>query len=247
MILLFALLGLVAGGLVSQLGTDLAAQRRPGLPHCAYCAADRPWHQWLGLPAYVIGRARCASCGAPITLRQPLVEIGLAATYAYLWIAVGPSIRLAFYAIYGAILGLILVTDIERRLIPNVIIYPAIVFAAAAAFVTPGLEPSRALVGGAAGFGIYLLIALLGRGLYGPGAMGPGDVKLAAFIGLVAGFPLVAVVIVVAILAAGVSSLVLLVARIRGRRDPIPYGPFLITGLVVAALWGNAILASVLW
>ena len=244
MILLFALLGLVVGGLVNQLGTDLVARRRLGQPRCPYCARQCPWYRWLSLPAFLVGRTGCSSCGAQITLRHPLVEIALAATYAYLWIALGPSIRLAFLMAYSAILGLILVTDIERRRIPNVVIYPAIVFAAAAAFVTPGLEPSRALAGGAAGLGIYLLIALLGRGMYGPGALGMGDVKLAAFVGLITGFPLVAVVIVVAILAAGVSSLVLVLTGIRGRRDPIPYAPFLVAGVVVAALWGQPILAA---
>jgi leader peptidase (prepilin peptidase)/N-methyltransferase len=196
------------------------------------------------LPAFLVGRAACPSCGGHVTLRYPLIEIALAATYAYLRIAVGPSVKLALLMVYGAILGLILVTDIERRRIPNVVIYPAIGFAAAAAFVTPGLEPLRAFAGGVAGFGFYLLIALLGRGVYGPGALGAGDVKLAAFAGLITGFPLVGVVIVVAILAAGVTSLFLLLTRIRSRRDPIPYAPFLITGVVVAALWGQAILTA---
>jgi leader peptidase (prepilin peptidase)/N-methyltransferase len=198
------------------------------------------------LPAFLVGRAACSSCGGHATLRHPLIEIALGATYAYLWIALGPSVRLALYMMYSAVLGLILVTDVERRRIPNIVIYPAIGFAAAAAFVTPGLAPLQALAGGAAGFGFYLLIALLGRGVYGPGALGAGDVKLAAFAGLITGFPLVAVVIVVAILTAGVSSLFLIVTRIRSRRDPIPYAPFLITGVVVAALWGQSILAAFL-
>ncbi len=246
MILLFGLLGLVVGGLVNQLGTDLAEKRDPSAPRCAYCARERHWHQWVSLPGYLAGRAKCDSCGAPVTLRYPLIETGLAATYAYLWIELGPSVLLVLYLVYIAILALITVTDIERRRIPNVVIYPAIVLAAAAAFVTPGLDPWRALVGGAVGFAIYFAIALGGRALYGPGALGEGDVKLATFIGLITGFPLVFVAIVVAILAAGATSLILLVTGIRGRRDPIPYGPFLVAGAVVALLWGQPILDAVL-
>jgi len=167
-------------------------------------------------------------------------------TYTFLCVVLGPSIRLPCYLAYSAILGLILITDIERRWIPNVVVYPAILLGAAAAFLNPSLDPWRAFAGGAAGFAIYLLIATLGNALYGSEAMGAGDVKLATFIGLITGFPLVFVAAIVAIFAAGGTGLVLLLTRVRRRRDPIPYSPFLVTGVVVAALWGELILESFL-
>jgi len=71
--------------------------------------------------------------------------------------------------------------------------------------------------------------------------LGGGDVKLAAFIGLITGFPLVIEALVLGTLIGGVVSLVLLITRVRGRRDAIPYGPFLIAGAVITLLWGDAI------
>jgi prepilin signal peptidase PulO-like enzyme (type II secretory pathway) len=170
----------------------------------------------------------------------------MAVTYIYLWIAVGPSIRLVLSAVHSAVLGLVLVTDLEGSRIPNIVILPAIAFAAAAAFCTPGLEPWRSLGGGTVGFAVFLVLALFGRALYGPQALGAGEVKLATFAGLVTGLPLVFVVIGATILAAGATSLAIVLARVRGRRDTLPYAPFLVAGVTVAALWGRAILQGFL-
>lgn len=241
MTVLFTLLGLLVGGLINQLGSDLPARGNLSRPHCPYCGRERPWWQWLALPSYLIGRAGCSSCGAPIGLRHPLVEIGLAVAYGYLWIVIGPSVKLVLYLLYSAIFALILITDVERRLILNVVMYPAILLAIGAGFFTPGMTWWSALAGGLIGFAFFLGAALVGNALFGSGALGGGDVKLAAFVGLVTGFPLVIEALVLTILVGAAVSLVLLIAGVRGLRDPIPYGPFLVIGGLVTLLWGYPI------
>jgi leader peptidase (prepilin peptidase)/N-methyltransferase len=241
MTVLFALLGLLAGGLVNRLGSDLPVRRSLTRPHCPYCGQERPWWQWFALPAYLIGRAGCPSCGAPISLRYPLVEIGLAVAYAYLWIVLAPLIKLVLYLAYSTIFALILVTDLEHRLILNVVMYPAILLAIVAGFLMPDMTWWSALAGGALAFVFFLGAALLGNALFGSGALGGGDVKLAAFVGLITGFPLVIEALVLALLIGAGVSLILLVARVRGLRDYIPYGPFLIVGAVLTLLWGYPI------
>lgn len=238
---LFVLIGLLVGGLVNQLGSDLPARRGLTRPHCPYCGRDRPWWQWLTLPAHLIRRANCPFCGAPISLRHPLVEIGLAVAYGYLWIVVGPSVKLAFYLLYSIVFALILITDVERRLILNVVTYPSILLAIVASFFTPDMTWWSALAGGAIGFVFFLGAALVGNALFGSGALGGGDVKLAAFVGLITGFPLVLEALVLTILIGAAVSLFLLVTRVRSLRDPIPYGPFLIIGAIVTLLWGYPI------
>jgi len=244
---LLALLGCLIGGLVNQLGSDLPARRRLTRPHCPHCGRDRVWWQWLALPAFLIGRARCPSCDALIRLRRPLIEIGLAATYGYLWIVLGPSIKLILYLIYSTIFALILITDIERRLILNVVMYPSILLAILTGFFTPGLTWWSALLGGVIGFTFFLVAALVGNGLFGSGALGGGDVKLAAFVGLITGFPLVVEALMLTIIAGAAVSLILLITRVRSLRDPIPYGPFLIIGAFVTMLWGYPIAEQFLY
>jgi leader peptidase (prepilin peptidase)/N-methyltransferase len=238
MTVLFALLGLLVGGLVNQLGSDLPVRRCLTRPHCPYCGRERPWWQWFALPAYLIGRAGCPSCGAPISLRRPLVEIGLAVAYGYLWIVLAPSVKLVFYLIYSTIFALILITDLEHRLILNVVMYPAILLAIVASLFRPDMTWWSALAGGAIGFVFFLGAALVGNVFFGSGALGGGDVKLAAFVGLITGFPLVIEALVLALLIGAGVSLILLATRLRGLRDYIPYGPFLIAGAILTLLWG---------
>nr|HID14307.1 prepilin peptidase [Anaerolineae bacterium] len=110
-----------------------------------------------------------------------------------------------------------------------------------ASFFTPEMTWWSALAGGVIGFVFFLGAALMGNTFFGSGALGGGDVKLAAFVGLITGFPLVIEALVLTILIGAAVSLILLITRVRSLRDPIPYGPFLIAGAIVTLLWGYPI------
>ena len=64
---------------------------------------------------------------------------------------------------------------------------------------------------------------------------------MALFIGLITGFPLIIEAIVLAIIIGATISLLLLVLGVRGLRDHVPYGPFLVAGAIVTLLWGYPI------
>jgi len=195
----------------------------------------------VALPAYLVGKGHCLSCDAPIRLRYPLVELSLAVLFGFLYLRYGPTVRFAFFAAYTVILVLIAITDLERRLILNVVSIPAMGLAIVGSFFTGHVTWKSALVGGLIGYLTFLVLALIGNALIGPGALGGGDVKLAGFVGLITGFPLIIVAIVLTTLAGGLTSLFLLTTRLRGLRDPIPYGPFLIVGGWVTLIWGAEI------
>jgi prepilin signal peptidase PulO-like enzyme (type II secretory pathway) len=78
------------------------------------------------------------------------------------------------------------------------------------------------------------------------GGLGAGDVKLAAFLGAVVGFPRVISALLLGMLAGGVVVLLLLLLRAVRRGQYLPYGPFLVLGGVVALFWGD-VLPRGLW
>ena len=244
MIVIFVILGILVGALLNQLGTDLPARRAPTRPHCLYCGEVRPWWQWIALPASLVGQAKCRHCGKRIRWRWPITELGMAAIYVYLWLTLGRSadpddrITMALYMVYFAIFALILITDFERRLILNIVTYPAILFALVAGFFTPGLTWYSMLIGGAIGLLFFTFVVIIGAAVFGEGAMGQGDITLATLIGLIVGFPLIIEAILVAVIIGAAISLILIVFRVRGWKDYVPYGPFLIAGGVIAMLWG---------
>jgi leader peptidase (prepilin peptidase)/N-methyltransferase len=234
MIVFYAAIGLVVGAILNVLADNLPQRARPRPPVCVNCGIERPPVAWLTSLGYLVQGGRCVNCGQRLPLRGLLVELTTMVVFVLLYQYYGLTPYMLLLSVYMAILILVTVTDLEHRLILNWVILPAIVLALAAAPLRPDLTWQQILVGGVVGFGFFYLIAII----Y-PGGMGAGDVKLAAFVGLISGFPAVIVALLVTILAGGLTSIFLVVTRIRSMRDAIPYGPFLVIGGIVALFWGQ--------
>lgn len=171
-------------------------------------------------------RGKCHYCAAPIPARYPILE----AANAALWVAAVLHFGLTYDALFACALSssllAVLFIDLDHLLIPDTLVVATAVIGILAA-VESGHAVDRlwgALAGGALFGTIYA--ATKGRG------MGLGDVKYAAALGLFFGLvPAVAVGLASFVVGVILAVPVLLVGR-RGRRDALPFGPF----LVIAAL-----------
>jgi Flp pilus assembly protein protease CpaA len=147
----------------------------------------------------------------------------------------GVTLLMFEHLLWVAVFSHIIVFDLKHRLILNRITYPAVPLTLVLAAVTPGLSLSRALTGAVCIGAFFLLFSLVSRG-----GIGLGDAKLGALMGAVNGLSFDSVehlqaisAVVAAIFLGGAVSIVLLVTRVRGLKDPIPYGPFLCAGAVL--------------
>jgi prepilin signal peptidase PulO-like enzyme (type II secretory pathway) len=156
---------------------------------------------------------------------QIAVESLTAVLFAYLWERFGPSWKLLAMTLIGSFFVLIAIIDLRYHLIPNVLTYPAAAATLLLQLVVPGQSLPIALLGGAMGLAPFLLVALLK-----PGDIGGGDVKLAAVIGLMVGFPLVLWALLLATVAGGITAVLLLLTRRWGPKSHMPYAPFLCLG-----------------
>jgi leader peptidase (prepilin peptidase) / N-methyltransferase len=200
---------------------------------------------YLTLPWYPFRRGVCPHCGERRPLRAPLLETATIGAFVLAWFltpdpwSLTPdSWSLTFdpwplitTCLYAAFLLAVLVIDLEHRRVLNVMVAPAAVVALLASFLPGGPTPVQALIGGALGFGIFTLLALIGRG-----AMGLGDVKLAGVIGLMTGYPLVVAALALGILLGGIAAIALLVTRRAGRKGTMAYAPYLALGTIVVLL-----------
>ncbi len=212
----------------------------------------------LPIIGYILSRARCPQCGQRIKVHIILVEIFTGLLFAFLLWRFGFTWELSLLIIYCLLLLILLVTDLEKMLIPNAVTYPglAMVLILSIAIMVLNFHPRwffalpatgfwglinnylvNVILGGLTGFLLLLLIAVLSRG-----GMALGDVKLAALIGLMTGFPGVLVALFIGVIGGGLVAGVLLLTGRRGRRDPMPFGPFLCLGGIAALIWGKAIL-----
>ncbi len=242
-IAVFALLGVAIGSFLNVCIDRLPAHQSLVFPasHCTSCQRRISLKDLIPVFSYLWLRGRCRYCQAPIPKRLLWVEIGTGAILAFLYWYYGFGIELAVIAFYFCLFLVLLVIDLEHHLILNKVVYPSIVVALALSIFLPELDsvPSvaSAATGGAIGLGLFLLITVVSRG-----GMGWGDVKMAALIGLVTGFPLIFVALLLAVVLGGLVAWILILLKVRSRKQSIPFGPFLALATMATLLWGSDIL-----
>jgi leader peptidase (prepilin peptidase)/N-methyltransferase len=201
--------------------------------HCPSCSRRLAILDLIPIVSFVALRGRCRYCGIAIPPRLLFVELFTAIAFGAIFWYLGPGLKLLTVLVYLCVLEIITVVDLRENIIPNVVVYPAMVIALVfAPFAGPGLL--MAFLGGLAGFVILLIPALVYRK-----GMGLGDVKLTGFIGLAVGLKLVFVAIFIAIVVGALFGLALIALKRKQMKEGIPFGPFLSFGTMIAMLWGN--------
>jgi len=246
LIILFAILGLVVGSFLNVCIDRLPQNKSIAYPpsHCDACQHKLAVKDLIPVFSYLRLRGRCRYCQTSIPRKLMWVELATAVIFALLYWHYGLSAELGVMAFYACIFTIIFVIDLEHGLILNRVVYPGMIVALLLSLYpwpwfseSIGMRVAYAALGGAAGFAVFLLIALVSRG-----GMGWGDVKLAALMGLAIGFPLVFVAIIMAAILGGIVAVALMIAKKRTRRQTIPFGPFLALAAMVTLLWGSNIL-----
>jgi len=125
--------------------------------------------------------------------------------------------------------------DLDHQIVPNAITYPGIVAGLLLAIPQGRLVPS-VVVAASAG-ALFLLIAVVSHG-----GMGGGDIKLAAMMGALLSWPATAVALLLAFVMGATAGVLLIAVKRRSRKDPIPFGPSLAAGAVIALFAGDVIL-----
>jgi leader peptidase (prepilin peptidase) / N-methyltransferase len=208
---------------------------------CPRCGNEIAWYDNVPLVSYVLLRGRCRSCGEPIGLRYPAVELATGILIAACFLRFGFSARAFIASLFAATLVVLSAIDAERRILPDVIVLPSFALVLAAHIA---LQPERTVewVAASLGASAFLFLALLAY----PKGMGMGDVKLALLLGAGLGASVV-VGMMIGMLSALVYSTVLFARHgMAARKMAIPFGPFLAFGAIVALFAGEAILDAYL-
>jgi prepilin signal peptidase PulO-like enzyme (type II secretory pathway) len=163
------------------------------------------------------------------------IELLMAVCLVYLGVCWGASIELVMQTLIVAFLILIALIDLKYRLVLNVLIFPACVGIIAIQSVLPDPRWLSLALGGFFGWVVFGAVAVIR-----PGELGAGDVKLAALIGLLLGFPNVIWALLVGVFAGGVAVLVLLTRYGANSKTQMPYAPFLSLGAILVLL-GNSL------
>jgi len=251
--IIFTLLGLSVGSFLNVCIDRLPVKRSLFYPGSACDACHRKLSAIDLFPvvSYLWLRGRCRYCGAKIPARVLLVEVLTGALFFLAFWRFGLSAEFGITAFWCSVFLVIIFIDWEQQLILNRMTYPGMLIAMVILGIDsllpgPGILRNiefipdtsivSGLIGGGAGFIFFFIVFVIS-----PRGIGMGDIKLALLIGLVTGFPLVIIALLIGILLGGLVAVVLLAFRLKGRKDAIPYGTFLAIGPIIALLWGAEI------
>lgn len=222
---------------------------------CDSCGVGLKTWDLVPVLSYLLLRGRCRYCGCAVPGRYPVVELLTGLLFVWCLAATGVEPGLGKALLLTSFLIVITFIDIDHQLILDkvllwfagtgllinlVLSYSSLWVgylgwpAASVASWTTWLDMLvAALVGG----GIMLLVAVVSRG-----GMGGGDIKFAAALGLWFGWKLTLLVLLLAFIAGGLGGIVVLALGLKGRKDYIPFGPFIALGALVSQLYGYPII-----
>ena len=241
--------GLAVGSFLNCLIYRLEIDSKPtGRSFCPSCKHKLSWKDLIPLFSYLSLKGRCRYCGKKISFQYPLVEIATGILFLLVGINLNPvlaldHLRLVLTLAVFSLLVVVFVYDLRHFIIPNKIIYPVI-------FVTLALLVSKSflasdyslilnnIITGAIVFLSFLAIYLLSRGK----GIGFGDVRYAFFMGLFLGFPEVLVGLFLSFVIGAIIGVTFIILGRKGRKDMIPFGPFLVFGTVTAYLYGSELI-----
>jgi leader peptidase (prepilin peptidase)/N-methyltransferase len=239
MTIIVILFGLAIGSFLNVVIARIPEHKSLWWPRsaCPGCHAPIPWHDNVPVLSFVLLRRRCRHCGMAIAWRYPLVEAGTAAAFLLAYATLGPMPELLVALAFLAMLIVITAIDLEHQIIPDVITLPGIAAGVLANLATGRVSWLESLVGVLVCGGLFFVIIVASRG-----GMGGGDMKLGAMFGAFLGWKVGLLAILLGVLAGGVVALGLLFLGRKGRKEAIPFGPFLALGGAITMLWGRELL-----
>jgi leader peptidase (prepilin peptidase)/N-methyltransferase len=241
------LLGLLIGSFLNVVIWRVPRKESVVAPpsHCPGCGAPIAPRDNVPVLSWIVLRGRCRHCRTRISARYPLIELACAALFGAIGARFAHSWALPAYLLLGAGLLAISVIDLEHYLIPNRIIYPIGFAAVPLLALGAGFDGhwwwfARALIGAVSAFA-----ALFAIHVASPRGMGFGDVRLSFVLGLYLGYLGaldVAFGMFLGFAYGAVIGTVLMATGRRGRRQHIPFGPFLAAGTLTIVLVGGPML-----
>jgi leader peptidase (prepilin peptidase) / N-methyltransferase len=204
-------------------------------------------HHYLGtlelIPvlSYLFQRGKCRQCKVGISPLYPIIELITGLLFMSAPFIMGWTSELWIAWSLISLLVIITVSDLAYTLIPDKIL----LFFTAVFFIERFLIPLEpwwdSLIGAAIGFSLLLIISIISKG-----GMGGGDIKLYAVIGFALGTKLMLLSFFIATLIGAIFGIIGIALRLLERKKPVPFGPFIAIGTLLAYFYGNIIIENYL-
>lgn len=249
-LILGAAVGSFLNVVIYRVPEGLSLLRPPS--RCPQCKTQLRFYDNVPILGWLWLKGRCRYCGCSIPARYPLIEAATAILFVLTYVIFGPTLQTLGYCLFLSWLLALTMIDFDLMILPNALTQSGVIagwmFQGAIAF---SLTPTwMGVVKGVAGafiasiLGLWLFdsIRMVGSWVFGQDAMGGGDPKLAAMIGAWLGWPLMLVSAFLACLIGSIIGVGGMAVGLIGRRQAIPFGPYLALGGAIAAFFGTQLI-----
>lgn len=234
------LFGLIFGSFANVLvdrGDDISVLTDRS--HCDFCKKKLSWYELIPIFSFVFQRGRCKTCKKKLSIQYPLVELimGLVFVLVFSLLHLTSYVYLLFSLLLTFSFVVLFIADLKYFILPDSMIVLSI-FCIVSIFLLSPINPLPYLLTalGAGGFFLVLWLVTKGKG------MGFGDVKLAFVMGILLGFPKIIIALYIAFLTGALYGVILILGKKKSLKSAVAFGPFLILGLLLSALFGEKII-----
>jgi leader peptidase (prepilin peptidase)/N-methyltransferase len=179
---------------------------------------------------------RCRYCKERISVRYPIVEALTAALFLLLYLKAGFSVQYLALLIFSALLIVISVIDMEKLVIPDILVLTGIGVGMSYAVYSGTLVES--LQGICFGFVFMYLLGAAAKSVFKKEALGEGDIKLLVMFGANIGIERTLIAIFGGSIIGAIVGIILIFLKKMKEDDYIPFAPFLALGAIVSILTG---------
>ncbi len=201
---------------------------------CPHCGTRLKARDLIPVVSWLLSRAKCRHCSTAVSPVYPLGELATGLLFLWMYLTFGITWETLIGLLLISMTVIITVSDLKYMLIPNRILLAFAPLFIILRCIFPIESIWQHLWGALIGGGFLLLVAIVTKG-----GMGMGDVKLFMLLGWIIGFPNLIPAFILACLAGTIVGGGLLLFRIVQRKQPIPFGPFLALGTLLAFAYGS--------
>ena len=230
-LILFFILGLVFGSFFNVLASRIPRNESIIFPasHCEKCGHKLKWYELIPVVSYII--QKCKNCKTKLSLLYPFSEVALGLMYAVSYYSFGFNYELLIAIILSSVMVLVTVSDLTYMMIPDRFIFIPVILVLLIKLIFMGVKVFLlSLFSGFICFVIMYLIMKFGEFIFKKECLGGADVKLMILSGVVLE-PFLSLLVI--ILASFIALPVSLLLLFRHKENVIPFGPFLVIGILI--------------
>lgn len=230
------IIGLLFGSFYNVVGMRLPNNESIIFPgsHCENCNHKLSWYENIPLFSYILLKGKCKSCHAKISVWYPAIELFTGMLFLISYYVFGLTTEFFISIIISSLVSIIFVSDINYYIILDSPLVIGSILIIIIKLISFGLKEALISIGsGLLVFGVMYLIMLLGNFIFKKESLGGGDIKLSFLAGLVLGPKLGIMYIVFGAFLAFPYAMYI---TIRNKENMLPFGPFLISSLLIIYL-----------